>query len=90
MNAPIEDRLRASLRFGANTGDRHEQEVCGNQMREAADEITRLRNLVRLADIAIGDHYAPSDCYATGPRTGDPIQDLVVCPACSYLAARNP
>lgn len=40
---PIEDRLRASLRFGANTGDRHEQEICGNQMREAADEISKLR-----------------------------------------------
>lgn len=35
---------------------------------------------------AIGDHYAPSDCYATGPVTGDPIRDLVQCPACSFIA----
>jgi hypothetical protein len=35
---------------------------------------------------AIGDHYAPNDCYATGPVTGDPIRDLVECPACSALA----
>lgn len=35
---------------------------------------------------AIGDHSAPSDCYATGPLTGDPIRDLVQCPACSFIA----
>lgn len=34
---------------------------------------------------AIGSHYAPSDCYATGPLTGDPIRDLVQCPACSFI-----
>lgn len=35
---------------------------------------------------AIGDHFAPNDCYATGPLTGDPIRDLVQCPACSFIA----
>lgn len=35
---------------------------------------------------AIGDHFAPNDCYATGPLTGDPIRDLVQCPACSAIA----
>lgn len=35
---------------------------------------------------AIGDHFAPNDCYATGPVTGDPIRDLVQCPACSFIA----
>jgi hypothetical protein len=35
---------------------------------------------------AIGDHYAPNDCYATGPITGDPFRDLVQCPACSAIA----
>lgn len=35
---------------------------------------------------AIGDHSAPGDCYATGPVTGDPIRDLVQCPACSFIA----
>lgn len=29
------------------------------------------------------EHSVPGDCYATGPCTGDPIADLVVCPACS-------
>jgi hypothetical protein len=35
---------------------------------------------------AIGDHSAPSDCYATGPMTGDLYRDLVQCPACSFIA----
>lgn len=34
---------------------------------------------------AIGGHHAPDDCYATGPMTGDPIRDLVECPACSFI-----
>ena len=34
---------------------------------------------------AIGDHHAPDDCYATGPMIGDPIRDLVECPACSFI-----
>lgn len=35
---------------------------------------------------AIGDHYAPDDCYATGPMTGDDYRDLVQCPACVFIA----
>lgn len=38
---------------------------------------------------AIGDHHAPDDCYATGPLTGDPIRDLVQCPACSFIAMHD-
>jgi len=35
---------------------------------------------------AIGDHFAPNDCYATGPVTGNHFRDLVQCPACSFIA----
>lgn len=35
---------------------------------------------------AIGDHFAPNDCYATGPLTGDGFRDLVQCPACNFIA----
>lgn len=38
---------------------------------------------------AIGDHNAPDDCYATGPMTGDPIRDLVQCPACSFIVMHD-
>ena len=27
-------------------------------------------------------HVAPHDCFATGPKTGNPIEDLVACPGC--------
>jgi len=32
-------------------------------------------------------HEPPSGCWATGPLTGDPIEDLVVCPGCRAIAA---
>lgn len=38
---------------------------------------------------AIGEHFAPTDCYATGPATGDPIRDLVQCPACTAIAMHD-
>lgn len=50
--------------------------------RLVADLLTTLHEGRR----AIGDHFAPNDCYATGPLTGDPIRDLVECPACSFIA----
>jgi hypothetical protein len=27
-------------------------------------------------------HKFPRDCFATGPFTGDPIQDIIACPGC--------
>ena len=56
---------------------------------ETYKTIDRLQNLVNLATLAIGTHNAPDDCYSTGPRTGNPIQDLVICPACAFLKALN-
>lgn len=38
---------------------------------------------------AIGDHFAPHDCYATGPLTGNAFRDLVQCPACSFIAMHD-
>lgn len=35
---------------------------------------------------AIGEHFAPNDCYTTGPMTGDHFRDLIQCPACSFIA----
>lgn len=49
-------------------------------------EIAELREALEEGRRAIGDHWAPNDCYATGPVTGDPIRDLVQCPACSFIA----
>ena len=30
-------------------------------------------------------HDVPRDCWATGPLTGDAIQDLIICPGCIAL-----
>lgn len=48
--------------------------------REEPSVITTLR-AARAALV----HDAPGSCWATGPRTGDPVQDLVVCPGCSAI-----
>jgi len=31
----------------------------------------------------IGSHFAPNDCYATGPLTGNYHRDFVECPSCT-------
>jgi hypothetical protein len=31
-------------------------------------------------------HAVPYSCWATGPKTGDAIEDLVVCPGCRTIA----
>ena len=64
-----------------------------SQIEDREAKIERLRKALHAARRAIGDHFAPNDCYATGPITGDPFHDLVECPACSFLAiyaALNP
>ena len=53
----------------------------------AESERDVLREIVRLAKLAVGDHHAPKDCYATSSLTGEPIEDLLVCPACRFLEA---
>jgi hypothetical protein len=52
---------------------------------DMAGEVRELVEALHEGRRAIGDHYAPNDCYATGPLTGDPIRDLVQCPACSFI-----
>jgi hypothetical protein len=42
--------------------------------------------LLAMLKRVVGSHYAPEDCYATGPLTGDYIQDLVACPSCQALS----
>lgn len=33
------------------------------------------------------EHIVPENCWATGPSTGDPFEDLIVCPGCRALHA---
>lgn len=50
------------------------------------EERDRLKEALEEGRRAIGNHWAPNDCYATGPVTGDTYRDLVECPACAFLA----
>lgn len=54
--------------------------------RQLADQRAELLEALHEGRRAIGDHFAPNDCYATGPLTGDGFRDLVQCPACSFIA----
>ncbi len=44
-----------------------------------------LLEALKIGRRAIGEHNAPSDCYATGPLTGNHFADLVQCPACLFI-----
>ena len=41
---------------------------------------------LHLAEQALA-HDVPGSCWATGPLTGGPIEDLIVCPGCRALHA---
>lgn len=55
-------------------------------LQDANAEVVRLREALRrvieAAERSQGDHFAPDDCFATGPSTGNPWADLVACPGC--------
>lgn len=54
------------------------------QLKQANERIKRLEEALSAYQTAYtpDGHIAPHDCFATGPLTGDPIQDLIVCPGC--------
>jgi hypothetical protein len=49
-------------------------------------QLAKLLRVLKEGRRAIGDHYVPDHCYATGPITGNDHRDLVECPACSFIA----
>ena len=54
------------------------------QLNAANERIKRLEEAVEAYRTAYtpDGHVAPHDCFATGPKTGNPIEDLVACPGC--------
>lgn len=47
-------------------------------------EFTQLYEALKAYVVEV-NHTAPDDCYSSGPRTGDFIQDHVACPGCAVL-----
>jgi tetrahydromethanopterin S-methyltransferase subunit B len=66
--------LRGDVKLPEGIGD----------VREYQDRIKRLEEAVEAYRTAYtpDGHVAPHDCFATGPKTGNPIEDLVACPGC--------
>jgi hypothetical protein len=76
---------------------------CTERLREAGyinNEIVHLREVDPEADKLRGEmlealkvgkealaHDAPGSCWATGPLTGNYIEDLIVCPGCRAIAS---
>ena len=56
------------------------------RLQQAEGQALGLRGALGLAKAAL-DHSVPASCWATGPMTGDPIEDLVVCPGCRAIRA---
>lgn len=65
--------------------------VASETMVEATAKIQNLRERIKRLEEAVeayrtaytpDGHVAPHDCFATGPKTGNPIEDLVACPGC--------
>ena len=69
------------------TGDYHTK--AATALRTLQERCKELEAALKEGRRAIGDHWAPNDCYATGPMTGDAIRDLVQCPACSFIALHD-
>ena len=44
-----------------------------------------MRKALLLAESALA--HEKSDCWATGPKTGDPVLDFIACPGCAALYA---
>ena len=75
------------LRYGEEWRDVTGDNVIGGlawELQEARDRIKRLEEAVEAYRTAYtpDGHVAPHDCFATGPKTGNPIEDLVACPGC--------
>ncbi len=51
------------------------------KLKEQRDELLEACEAAKIALY----HPAPSGCWVTGPLTGDPIEDLVICPGCRAL-----
>lgn len=64
------------------------REATDDEMLKTARQLPEVKALISAllsAQTAL-DHVVPGGCWATGPSTGDPVQDLIVCPGCAALA----
>lgn len=72
------DQVRGiTISNGAGSGDTNARLIA------AAPELLEALKLVAKE----WEHNAPSDCYSTGPLTGDVVRDHMSCPGCDVQKA---
>lgn len=92
MSALVERIIAARDTLKRRSQDFYSREVldamadAANGLTERDETINALLEALHEGRRAIGDHFAPDDCYATGPVTGNGYRDLVECPACSFIS----
>lgn len=58
----------------------------GESTAAMGDDVAKVRTALELS-VTANAHQVPSGCWATGPATGDAVQDMVSCPGCAAIAA---
>ena len=73
----------ARLKAGGCARDQRTTQFCA-EAAELQERVKRLEEAVTAYQKAYtpDGHSFPRDCFATGPFTGDPIQDIIACPGC--------
>lgn len=95
LNAANERIKRLEEMYEGVIGERPEllgSNVMGLLKRELNTAQRRIKRLEEAVDAyrkayTPDGHVSPHDCFATGPKTGNPIEDLIACPGC--LAERK-
>lgn len=76
---------KAKERVAFLAGASDHDSALASAVKERDEAYARVEVMRRHLTRVIGDHWAPNDCYSTGPLTGDPFVDLVECPSCAAL-----
>ena len=82
--------LERELAAAQKNSDLAQAETYGqfDRARRAEADRDRLREALILCCAEV-EHEVPHGCWATGPMTGDIVQDLIVCPGCTAVEAAN-
>lgn len=77
----------ATEKDGVCVGDHVAETIVSELAKRHTEVLARIKRLEEAVDAyrkayTPDGHVAPHDCFATGPKTGNPNQDLLACPGC--------
>ncbi len=77
----------AAVALKANLADVQSREIEAlTELRKRAEELDSVQVQAGAMRKEL-KHDVPSGCWATGPNTGDVIEDLIICPGCRALSS---